>query len=910
MQQDGVPFHEVRSGVERLLLAAGALAGYVAAFLALYFGAASGPAATDLSGAAVAAIGWLLGRWAGLAAGLLTLPLNATLLALVGPAGADALGQAAGGPALVANVVIGLAVGWMGELHRRVKGQARALARDHETLTHEVAERKRAEDQLRDGEELFRLIAENAGDMLSLWDPRGRLVYCSPAYTRIMGHAPPESLETLFAERFHPDDLGAATAALARALAGSLELLTFRLRHADGTWRWLEAWGTMVPWRGGRYLLGVARDVTGRLAAEEARRRSHEQYEALVASVEGIVWECDLPGFTFTFVSPYAEQLLGYPARRWLDEPDFWPTHLHPDDRDEAVRQCRAATEALRDHEVVYRMTAADGRVVWLRDLVKVVVEGGRAVKLRGVMVEVTEQKRAEAALCEEQKLTRRILEAVPAGVILVRPDGCVADANGHARRLLGLSDDLLGRLNLGDRAGATFREDGAPFPVEDYPASRCLRTGEPQPAVALGVRRRDGSVFWGMFSATPASPDPATGRPTGAVVTFLDITERRRLEEELRQAHKLEAIGRLAGGVAHDFNNLLTVINGYADLLADGLPAGGPDRGYAEEVRKAGARAAALTRQLLAFGRKQVVQPRVLDLNAVLAGMRGMLGRLLGADVALRTEPAPRLPPVRADPAQLEQVILNLAVNARDAMPEGGRLTIRTAAVRFGDGAEPPGGIAPGSYVLLEVADTGAGMTEEVRSRVFEPFFTTKELGKGTGLGLATVYGIVKQSGGHIDVDSAPGRGTTFRVWLPSSAEPVREPEPAAASRPPWGRGEAILLVEDDPHVRALAAQFLRQAGYSVVEAPTAPDALSRCAPAAGPIDLLLTDVIMPELSGPVLAQQARQLRPGLKVLFMSGHTDDAVLRRAIRDEDVPFLQKPFSPDALARKVREVLGG
>jgi two-component system cell cycle sensor histidine kinase/response regulator CckA len=911
MSYAGLLSRPIVSARTRFVLAAAPLFGYILLFFMVFFASAAGPSVIYLSGVGVAVAAWLLGRWAGLVSGLLALPLNFALLWAAG-VGVDDAAMFAGNSAIcAANLSMGWVVGWMGELHRRAQAQAAELARDHEILTHAIAERERVEGRLRESEELFRLITESAADMIALGDPSGKLVYCSPAYQRTLGQAPPATLQDVQATQLHPDDAAAAGAALERVRAGVRELLTIRVRHADGSWRWVEASGTFVPWHGSRYLLGVARDVTARRHAQDELQRSHEHYQALVDSVEGIVWERALPEFGFTRVSHYAERLLGYPVRCWTDDASFWPSHLHPDDRAEAVRQCQAVAVTLCSHELVYRMRAADGRFVWLRDLVKVVVEQGRAVKLRGIMLDITRQRQVEAALREGQALTRRVLESVPAGIIMVAPDGRIVEANGHARRYLGLSDERLEGLYVKDYEQHTIWEDGSACPPEEYPVSKCLRTGLPKPAVTIGVRFADGRIFWGLFSATPAAADPQTGRPTGAVVTFLDITERRELEQQLRQAQKMDAVGRLAGGVAHDFNNLLTVINGYGELLLDSLPTGTPAHGLASEIIKAAERAAGLTRQLLAFGRKQVVALQALDLNAVIDAMRGLLARVLGEDIELDVRLSTETLAVKADPTQIEQIVLNLAVNARDAMPEGGKLSIATATVGISELATRPStSVQAGVFVLLEMGDNGVGMTEEVRSRLFEPFFTTKEVGKGTGLGLATVYGIVKQFGGHIEVQTAAGQGTTFRVYFPHSAEPLREAKAAPQSPPPRGGDEVILVAEDEPLVRSLTVRCLRMAGYHVLEAPSAPEAALICERHDGPIHLLLTDVVMPQLSGQALARQVQAHRAGIKVLFMSGHIDDAVLKLGIRDEGVPFLPKPFTPDALVRKVREVLDG
>jgi signal transduction histidine kinase len=381
-----------------------------------------------------------------------------------------------------------------------------------------------------------------------------------------------------------------------------------------------------------------------------------------------------------------------------------------------------------------------------------------------------------------------------------------------------------------------------------------------------------------------------------------------RHSEEQLRQSQKLEAVGRLAGGIAHDFNNLLSVILSYSELLLRGSRPGHSIRVELEEIKKAGQRAADLTRQLLAFSRQQVLDLKVLDLNELVTGISTMLTRVLGEDIELKTEAAPGLGKVRADPGQIEQVIMNLAVNARDAMPTGGRLTIETADVLVDEGhAREHPGVSPGEHVMIAVSDTGSGMDESTRSRVFEPFFTTKERGKGTGLGLSTVFGIVRQSGGHIGLHSELGRGTRFTIYLPrveDSVETISSIPPAVEAR----GTETILLVEDEEQVRNVTAGILRSAGYCLLEAARPKEAIALCEGHPAEIHMLLTDVVMPEMNGRQLATRVTLLRPAIKVLFMSGYTDDAILRHGILDSGVAFLQKPLTPTGLTRKVREVL--
>jgi PAS domain S-box-containing protein len=418
--------------------------------------------------------------------------------------------------------------------------------------------------------------------------------------------------------------------------------------------------------------------------------------------------------------------------------------------------------------------------------------------------------------------------------------------------------------------------------------------------------RHKDGTYRWLHDQSRLVRHGP--GQPDEIVGVWVDITTQRQLEDQLRQAQKMEAVGRLAGGIAHDFNNLLTVITNYCHFLLEDLGPDDPRRPDVAEISRAAHSAAALTSQLLAFSRQQVLAPRILNLNDVIVNGERLLKRLLGEDIGVVTALQPALGTIRADPGQLEQVIMNLAVNARDAMPDGGKLTIETANIELDDAYILDHPLArPGPYVMLAVTDTGVGMDEQTQARIFEPFFTTKEMGKGTGLGLATVYGIVKQSGGFIWVYSEPGHGTTFKVYLPRVEELQ---EPLATPGPPrvMGGVETILLAEDADAVRAVARQVLARLGYTVLEASDGMSALRLAETHRGPIHLLLTDVVMPEIGGRMLAEQLRGQRPGLKVLYSSGYTADAVVRHGMLGPGIAFLQKPFTPEVLARKVRDVL--
>ena len=496
------------------------------------------------------------------------------------------------------------------------------------------------------------------------------------------------------------------------------------------------------------------------------------------------------------------------------------------------------------------------------------------------------------------------LLDLMEEGVVVHGPDGAVAFWNVAAGRILGVPSARLARsLTLLPDLEAV-QEDGEPLAREDEPAHVALRTGEPCRGRAVRFRRPGGETAWLLLSAAPwPSSDPS--RHAGALTVILDVTERKSAEQRLRGAHRMEAIGRVAGAVAHDFNNLLMAILGYNELLLRGLGRSDPRRTEAEQVRKAARRATGLTRQLLAFSRQQVLELRVLDLNALLADMQPMLHRLIGEDVQLRLETAPGLGLVRADRTQLEQIVLNLAINARDALPAGGTIRVATADVELDQAFEEahPGSRA-GHHVVLSVADDGCGMDEGTQARIFEPFFTTKAADKGTGLGLATVYGIVKQSAGYIDVESAPGQGTTFRIYLPRCVDDLVRV--AAASNPatvPQASG-TILLAEDDDLVRGLIRRMLESQGYTVIEASDGGCALAVLEEPLQPIAALVTDVVMPGLRGPELARRAAELRPGLPVLYLSGHVDPAFGAGG----EAHFLGKPFRAEELAAKLREIL--
>jgi two-component system cell cycle sensor histidine kinase/response regulator CckA len=503
------------------------------------------------------------------------------------------------------------------------------------------------------------------------------------------------------------------------------------------------------------------------------------------------------------------------------------------------------------------------------------------------------------SALLASEARFRALVENSSDALLLIDADGRVTYVAPSAGRHVGWTQHQMAGRSLFE-----FIHENDLEAARLKLAEAWRRPGVP---VSAEVRFRHADGSWRIVEGVGVNrlDDPFV---QAIIITARDITDRRRLEEQFRMSQKMEAIGQLAGGVAHDFNNLLTAILGYCNLLLEETPPGSPQRPDLEEIRAAGERAASLTRQLLAFSRRQMLQPRIVDVSELIDQLEKLLRRLISEDVELVTKLADDLPPVRVDPASVEQILINLVVNARDAIARGGRITIETAHVELGSRlGDAPVEIVPGPYVLMSIADDGHGMDAATRSRVFEPFFTTKEQGRGTGLGLATVYGIVKQSGGYIFVESEPAHGTVFKVYFPGVQTPAAAAAREAGAAPPSRGSETVLLVEDEDAVRALAREVLRRHGYAVIEARHGVDALDVVEHHAAAIDLMITDVVMPHMSGRDLAERLSRVRPAMKVLFMSGYTDHAAVHRDLTP-GTAFLQKPFTPDAFARKVRQVL--
>lgn len=783
------------------------------------------------------------------------------------------------------------------------KGEQSILA-----IIRDITERKQAEEKLRESEERFRLAFENANTGMCLVDLDGKITRVNNKMCEIFGYRK-EDLERMTVNDIaYPEDMDKSPAFMQKTLRGEIERDTFEKRyiHKKSHVVTCQISSSLVRDAKGKplYFISHLHDITERKQAEEALRQSEERYRTILEDIEEGYFEVDLAGRS-TFVNDSLCKIYGYSKEEFLGTDNRRFT-----DRENAKRVFEAFNQ-------VYR-TGEPGRIfnyeIIRKDGTKRQVEvfpslrkdpSGKSIGFRGITRDVTERKKTEEALQKEKEVSLSILENAPYAVALIDKDGQYIYTNPEFISITGytLQDVPTGK--------GWFQKA---FP-DRKDRERMLRLWKEDRSKGdminreFSIRCKDGKVSQLDFRSTFL-------RDGRAVVAFRDITERKRAEEEmmslqeqLRQSQKMEAIGRLAGGIAHDFNNLLTVIKGYSQLSLIELKEDTPLKGNVEQIHRATDKAAELVRQLLAFSRRQILEMKVLDLNAILRNLHNLLRRLIGEDIELLTVLSNDLGRVRTDPGWIEQAIMNLVVNARDAMASGGKLTIETGNVDLDEAYTGSHLIVkPGHYVMLSISDTGMGMTPEVMERLFEPFFSTKEKEKGTGLGLSTVYGIVKQSGGDIWVYSEPGKGATFKIFLPRVDEPLDGLRENVSGDELLRGKETILLVEDEDDVRKLAVLILERQGYRVLSARNGDEALRLCDQHKDPIHLMLTDVVMPGMNGRELAKRLESFHPEAKVLYMSGYTDRAIVTHGVLVEGVHYLQKPFTVDALAKKVREVL--
>jgi len=757
---------------------------------------------------------------------------------------------------------------------------------------------KRVEEEGRLARQEWENIFQSIGHPAVVLDPDLVILAANRAATAATGRSVEALLGKHCYEVFHGSDHPPQDCPFEKMLHSKhLETVDMEMEVLNGTYM-ISC--TPVVGEGGRLekIIHIATDITASKRAEEAleaeRFKLREYFDNLPLcayniSFDGLIMDCNR----------VAVETLGYKTKEDLIGKPLLTTLYAPSSQEKARQLLERWKRERKIKNEELQVVTKEGKVLdVLLNVDTIYDRESKPLFSLSTHLDITERKRVEEALAASEEKYRLVVQNASQGIVVLQ-DGRLKFINAWACEFMAYPESEM---------------FGKPFLSFVHPEDRGLVAeryekrlkGEPTPPVySFRLVGRTGRSSWVEVSAARVLWE---GQP--AALAFLsDITERKRLEEQVLQLQKMEAVGRLAGGVAHDYNNFLQVIMGYGEMLEKGLPTDDPLRKYVAGIQKAADRAASLTQQLLAFSRRQAVMPVVLDLSRAVAEAGKMLRRLIGEDIEMTTELAPDLGRVRADMVQVEQMIMNLALNARDAMPQGGKLTLRTANVVLDEAFTASRlEVSPGPYVLLEVSDTGHGMDESTLAHIFEPFFTTREKSQGTGLGLSMVYGIVKQSGGHIEVESAPGKGATFKVYFPRIEEEEQQRKSAPAETTLPGGTETVLLVEDEPEIQGLIREVLSAQGFSVLEAGNGEEALKLSGELPGPIHLLITDVVMPGMSGRDLAQRLAALRPDMKLLFMSGYTDDAIIRHGLLVEKLAFLQKPFRPEALLRKVRETL--
>jgi PAS domain S-box-containing protein len=801
-------------------------------------------------------------------------------------------------------------------------------------LQRELLERMRAQDELFNSRQMLRSVLDNIPQRVFWKDQNLVFVGCNKPFALDCGYNDPgelvgktsyETASAANADRYVADDREVVESGRPKINYEEPQV------RPDGSQAWLITSKVPMYDQDGRVtgVLGTYADITRRRLMEEEIRQTNAYLENILDNSPDAIGIVDKHG-RFIRLNKIAEDLYGYTFEEMQRKSPF-DLYADKDElekmlvnlrRDGSVRKWEMRMERkdgsiipfeisiglLKDHR-----NETLGSVCITRDLsgIKEVLTAVKASNER-LYQEISERKQAEETVERLRRRNELILNSAGEGILGLCPEGRHTFVNPAATRMLGYAaDELIGRK--GHELYHHTREDGETYPEEDCPIVQAFRYGKFCQLAEEVFWRKDGTSFPVRYSSAPIIEED---KIVGAVVTFRDITEykrgekeRKRLEEQLFQAQKMESVGRLAGGVAHDFNNMLGVIIGRAEMALEQDVASDKLRHDLQEILKAGLRSADLTRQLLAFARKQTALPKTLDLNDTISSMLKMLRRLIGEDINLLWVPELDLWKVKIDPSQVDQILANLVVNARDAISGVGAITLRTENVVIDDSnrAETPE-FVPGEYILLSVSDNGDGMSKEVRENIFEPFFTTKELGKGTGLGLSTVYGIVKQNDGFIYVASEPMKGATFNIYLPRLETPIAQvPSKKSADKPRAGT-ETILLVEDDEAILNLGKIILEKLGYTVLTARTPVLAIHLAEEHPGELHLLITDVVMPEMNGRALAEQLGAFRPNLKCLYMSGYTADVIAHRGILDEGVNFIQKPFGSDEFAAKVRQVL--
>ena len=775
----------------------------------------------------------------------------------------------------------------------------------------DITDRKKIEMALRESEQRYRRLAENSPDMIYRMSlPDGRYEYVSPAAANLFGHPPQAWYDNpvLIREIIHPDWHGYFKKQWENLLKGHIPpTYEYQIIHKDKGVRWINQRNILVKGHWGRPVAieGVATDITERKQTEAALQARESFLNRVIDQSPFATWISDATG-TLQQANPALKKILNLTDDQLVGKYNILQDPLVA--RQGLMPLVQSVYEKGETIHFACEWNGNDIPTLNLKDSNAVSIEatmfpilGPQGEVTHAVVnwIDITERRRAREALRASEQRFKAYLEANPDPVVVYDIQGHPLFLNPAFTEVFGWSLDEL-------------REQRIPFVPEDQKElartaiEDLYRSGK---AVRFQSKRltRQGGTIDVIISAAIIKGD--RGKASGMVVNLTDVSEQRKLESQLQQAQKLESIGRLAGGVAHDFNNMLSIIHGNAEMVLEDSDPANPIIANVQEIQKAAARSADLTRQLLAFARKQTIAPKILDLNKAIEGMLNMLRRLIGEDIDLSWQPKKDLWSVKLDPSQVDQVLANLCVNARDSIRGIGRVSIETDNVAFDEEyCLDHKGFHPGDYVMTAVSDNGRGMDKETLANLFEPFFTTKGIGKGTGLGLSTVYGIVRQNNGFINVYSEPGQGTTFKIFLPraESAGPGSPQGRKEAAARGW---ETVLLVEDEKAILKMTAIMLQRLGYTVLSASSPNEAMALAESESGDIHLLMTDVVMPEMSGRDLAENLLRSFPHLKCLFMSGYTANVIAHHGILDEGIEFINKPFSKQALAAKVRNVLG-
>jgi two-component system, cell cycle sensor histidine kinase and response regulator CckA len=763
----------------------------------------------------------------------------------------------------------------------------------------DITARKQAEEALRERETTLRTLIEANPEPLLLMDTQGIIIAANQAAAQGMGRRLGEIIGADLHAMFPPEVAKKRLEIFQRVIASGQPMRfedVYENIHHDNYVTPIFVDDQVVQ----TAVLSV--DITARKQAEEALRESEMRYRALFDASPDAITVMDLE-MNFVMGNRHGLEIWGQDS---LDQALVRKAmeYIVPEDQPRVMATMKELMTTGRTQTFETTMIKQDGtRFPSLNSAALIRDAEGRPQAIFGIARDITALKQAEAELRQSEQKFRLMAETIQDVFWIATPRiGKTLYVSPGFEYIWGRTSEAL------YRHPKLFLETVHPEDQERVKADITTARERSIPwSHEYRIIRPDGTVHWIQNRGFPILDDQ--GRVTLFTGVATDITEHKALEQQLLQAQKMEAVGRLAGGVAHDFNNLLMAITGYGELMRTKVHQDDPLYGHLENILKAGERAAALTHQLLTFSCQQIIKPQVIDLNRVVLDLEPMLRRLIGEDLYLEVVTDRRPGVVKADPGQMGQIIMNLVLNARDAMAQGGQLTLKTAAVDLTEGCHTRFGLAPpGAYVKLVVQDTGAGMDEAIQAHIFEPFFTTKEKGKGTGLGLSTVYGIVKQSGGYLDLESSPGAGSTFSIYLPRLEANVLPPMAKIPITASFHGEETVLLVEDEDMLRGLLAKFLRLYGYTVLEARHGGEALLTCERHQGPIHLMVTDVVMPQMSGRELADRLTPLRPEMKIIYMSGYTEDALVQHGVADLSMAFIQKPFKPVELARRVRAVL--